>query len=283
MKRTRIASVLLAVMVLAVVPKGGYASPDDELRKAANLTTIAEVTLSAASLIADHKKKEIEELSWSGRYSGRNWEIEATVNVDDEKIILPILGYLWGEDRKSWTVSYSGKGRTEEGSIIVYGQALWHFEDISQDYKSMDFRQVMRFDTNSEWGWVLGAEILFGGTVAAGAALATAGLSTGGVALGAAPWIAAGGFTAGGAALVGASAAAKSLLESNEAPELSVIVQRPVLPKEGTELKPTKSMIYTVVGDGKIRGSAPDGVYVLSGTYNEKIGYVEGRISAKSE
>ena len=267
----------VAFVFFAFTTHSVYASA--ELRKGANLTTIVEAALSAASLIQDRNIGSLETLSWSADYSERDWVFRANGSIDGKDVTLTMVGYLWGQDKESWNISYTGLGKLGEEAILISGQADWHFDIEVSDYRYMDFRQVMKFGDNSFWGWVLGAETIGGGIIGAGAAVAGSAIATGGVAVGAAPWIAAGGFAAGAASLIGASAAAKSLLESDNPTPRPLAPERRSPPKAGEKLFPTKGIIYTAVsGDGRIKGSGPDGIFVLSGKYEATKGTANGTI-----
>jgi hypothetical protein len=54
----------------------------------------------------------------------------------------------------------------------------------------MDFHLVTKFGDHSYWGWMLGAEIVVGGTVGGAGAVATATIATSSAAVAASPWIA---------------------------------------------------------------------------------------------
>jgi hypothetical protein len=137
----------------------------------------------------------------------------------------------------------------------------------------------LKFGDKSIWGWVLGAEFIVGGTVGAGVAVIGASAATGGVAMGAAPWIAAGGFTGGAAALIAASKTAQDILKSDTPPPIPSVPERPAL-KAGDSLSPSKDRIYTgISGDGRMWGSSPDGIHILTGKYSNDDGYADGTIT----
>lgn len=132
-----------------------------------------------------------------------------------------------------------------------------------EDYNEMDFRQVVKFGENTTWGWVMGAEIIFGGAVG----------GVGGLAAGPAGGLFSAVVTA--AALVGASAGAKSLLTSDEPASPPEMPARPTRPIEGDQIDPNEDgLILTVIlPDGEISGSGLDPRFRVRGAHED--GYVE--------
>jgi hypothetical protein len=244
------------------------ADGSQEVQKAAILTTMTEAALAAASLIQDRTNAKLERVSWSATYSERDWAITVRGTVNGEPCGFTMSGYLWGADKEDWLVSYSGLGEQRKEPIRINGKAVWQYDSKVSDHVAMDFQQNIKFGDNSMWGWVLGAEVIVGGTVGGGAAIVTAGLATGGIALGASAVIGAWGALGSAAALVGASSAAKSLIEDNHPPPAPPAPERPAVPKNGEKLSPQKGMIYTVVSHGgTISGSGPDGILLISGKF----------------
>lgn len=269
--------ILTIVSVLfACALRDAHASP--ELRRAAILTTIAEAAVASASLIQDRTDgAKTQEISWSATYTERDWSLRAEGSVRGEVIDFVMTGYLWGRDQESWLLTFSGLGKVGSESIGIHGRADWRYDREASDYRNIDFRQVVKFGENSVWGWVLGAETIIGGTIGAGGAVAGSAVATSGVALGAAPWIAAGGALAGSTALIGASAAAKSLLESDEPVPPPPAPEPPAAPAAGQELLPSEGTIFTAVShDGRIMASGPGGTQILIGAF--KLGTANGSI-----
>ena len=194
-----------------------------------------------------------------------------------------MTGYLWGQDEEGWLITYSGLGSVGDDEIRIHGQANWPYDEEVADYRGVDFQHVMKFGTDSFWGWVLGAETIVGGTIGAGAAVAGSAVATGGVAVGAAAWIAAGGAVAGSSALIGVSAAAHTLLESNEPVPSPPAPDRPPPPATGEQLVPSDGTIFTALShDGAIIASGPDGTHILRGGFkwDEVRGSADGTIAA---
>jgi hypothetical protein len=241
---------------------------------------MAEAAVASSALIQDHSGgSATQDVSWSLKYSERDWTFEAK----GAELEFLITGYLWGQDDESWMINYSGLGSVDGEPLRIYGQADWEFDKEASDYRHINFRQVMKFGEHTFWGWVLGTETIVGGTIGAGGALAGAAVATGGVALGAAPWIAAAGAVSGLSALVGTSLAAKSLLDSNEPPPPPPTPQAPAPPAAGSKLVPSEGTILTAVSrDGRIFASGP-GKQILEGASkwdSSELGFASGSIGA---
>jgi hypothetical protein len=262
--------VILLLMVLSGSNALEAAEAKQNVQKGAVLTTMTEAIVAAASLIGDRSGMQFASVSWFGTYSERDWALRLQGKLTNgEAFGFGMSGYLWGEDKEDWLVTYAGLGDLGKESIRINGKAVWQYDASISDHVAMNFEQNIKFGEHSTWGWVLGAEIIFGGSIGAGAAIATAGLATGGVALGASVWIGAGGFATGATALVCASDAAKNLIEADTPPPAPPSPKRPPIPKNGEKLFPQKGAIYTAVSrDGTILGSGPDGVLVISGSFD---------------
>ena len=266
--RTMLACIAILFSGTSVV----LASP--EVRKAAALTTATEAVLASIALVQDRIGfGDSGEFTWSMTYSERDWTLRLAGTIGERTVDLAFTGYVWGGDQESLVVAFSAVGALEADtseSVTVHGRADWEFDSESSDYRNMNFREVAKFGENTIWGWVIGAEVLVGGTIGAGAAVVGTSAATGGAALGAAPWIAAGGFLGGSSALISASSAAKSMLESDEPVAAPSLPNRPQPPESGTELLPEPGTILTAVsGDGQVWGSGPNGVHVLKGSHKE--------------
>ncbi|SRR5258706_9129162 len=134
--------------------------------------------------------------------------------------------------------------------------------------------------TNSFWGWVVGSEIIVGGTIGAGAAVAGAAVATGGVALGAAAWIGAGGAVAGSSALVSVRNTIRVIRESGQPVAAPAAPERPAAPSKSEPLKPEKDKVYiTMSKDGKIQATRPDGSTVLTGNFDNKSGNAKASVT----
>lgn len=269
----RLAALAIGLAMCALAVQGASAQQALSLRKAAILTTITESALATASLIRTHlDSANINNFHWSSRFSDREWQFDAQGSVRSREFTLRVSGYLWGADKANWSAEYSGLGQLGDEMMSDHGNTVWLYNRDAADYRDMNFRQVMKFGQHSFWGWVLGAEVVVGGTVGAAGGLVTAGP------IGAAV----GGLTL-GSGLVGASAAAKALLADDpktaEAPPAPAMPPRPAPPEVGQVLVASAGKIYTAVSsEGELLGYGPDGVLELSGKYSND-GTAEGVIA----
>ena len=173
-----------------------------------------------------------------------------------------VTGYLWGEEKENWLMTYSAQGKFGDEPVRLYGKVSWPYNEKVADHTDFDFQQTTKFGEHSVWGWVIGSETVVGGTIVAGGAIATAEIVTSGLATITAGWIGAAGFVTGSTALLGASAAVKELLKSDSPPPPPPTPVRPNVPK-GKKLSPSKGAIYTGVSyDGFITGSFDEALFI---------------------
>lgn len=263
-----------------LLPSGALAQ-SDEIRIAANLTTIIEATVSSIALINDRAPNStVSDFAWSSSFNSSHWSFEGAGNINRDYLAFNMQGHLWGSgDNESFGVTYSGFGGLGEEAIYITGRTDWIYDPEVSDYTRMDFRQVTKFGDNSWWGYVVGGEVIFGGAIGAGSAIAGAAAATGGLALGVSAWIGAGGALAGSSALVSLSDTVQSLVETDEAPATPSPPARPPLPQPDEELLPrTGSTLTAIAQDGRMFGSGPDGIYALSGTFSLSDGTASGSI-----
>lgn len=266
---------LIIMIILATIARVNAAS---DLKQAMILTTLTEASLSVFSMLQEREHGSLENLSWTADYSERDWVYHAHGKYNGKDLEFTLAGFLWGEDKQDLIISYAGLGRFGDESLQVHGRTTWLYDQARDDYREMDFQQNFKLGENSVWGWVIGAEVIVGGTIGAGAAIVGGTIVTGGLGLGAAVWLGMGGFASGSAAFVCASAAAESLLESEEPPEPPTPPKRPEPPKADQTLVATKGMIYTAVsGNGQIAGSDLTARYITVGSFEE--GKAEGSIT----
>jgi hypothetical protein len=278
---TRLFVVVLYVALL-IAPSGASAQASAEIRKAANLMTMSEATLATIALISQRFNARIEEFKWSVDFGDREWVARMGGVVNQKESALTLVGYIWGEEGETLTVGYSGMGSAAGEPMLVNGTAKWLYNQDAKDYQGMDFRQVTKIGRNSFWGWVLGSEIIVGGTVGGVVTVGGSSAITGGLALGAAPWVFAGGAMGGAASLVTISEGAKSLLESDKVPSPPEAPKRPRPPEKGDTLSPRKGEILVALSiNNKITGSAIDGIHILEGNYFFEKGVAEGSIYAR--
>jgi hypothetical protein len=82
----------------------------------------------------------------------------------------PCLGCVWGDQSQDLLAVYSGSGFNGDESIVIHGRADWPYDKQREDYVTADFRQMVKFERQSVWSWVAGAEIVAGGAIGADAA-----------------------------------------------------------------------------------------------------------------
>lgn len=259
-----------------------HASP--EIRKAAILSTMAEAMISAASLTRQQYGSGFSDFSWHATYSDRDWSVIGSAEFEKRTVTFRMTGYAWGEDGQDLLLTYAGDGGrdlvpdgSKKESIHISGRSDWFFDSTKSDYLAMDFRHVMKFGDHSTWGWVLGSEILVGGVVGVGGAIVTAGaaIATGGAAVA----VGVAGALAMVPGLVSMSDTVMTRYESGKQATPSDLPPRPTLPPKLGPLEPAKNKLYVLVSkDGRLQGSGPEGA-CLTGTFSEKSGDVEGRIT----
>lgn len=256
--------ILLCVFVLGFGREAG-ASP--ETQRAIIVSTAIEAVLATGSLANDRGPGKIKELKWSVEYTERNWTAALEGKIQDDEFKVAISGYLWGEENATWLVGYSGSGTKGKEPVLVHGQAIWRYDRDRKDHTTMDFRHVVKFGTNSIWGWVVGAEIIVGGTIGGAGAIVGSTAASGGTALPAAPIIGVVGAMTGAGVMISISANAKSIFTNPASPpNPPPLPQRPAAPKPGQSLSPDKEKIYVAVGkDGQVWGSGPDDTLVITG------------------
>jgi hypothetical protein len=145
-----------------------------ETRKAAVLTTISEATLAITSLIRDRHKSKVERLSWSAKYSERDWVLTVRGAIRGESIEFSTTGYLWGTDKEDWLVNYSGWGGAAKEELRINGKALRLTRNSRTTWPWI--HQVVRFVEASNWGWLVGSENIFGGAIGDGTEIGAAGM-----------------------------------------------------------------------------------------------------------
>jgi hypothetical protein len=252
-----------------------------ELGKAANLTTMSEAALATIAVLSDRFGARIEEFSWSVDFTDSEWIAHQNGIVAGKDTAFTMTGFVWGSDRETLSVNYSGLGHVGGEPLLVNGTAQWLYNKDAHDYQEMNFSQVTKIGSNSFWGWVLGAEVIAGVGGGGLVAVGTAVTATGGMAIGAAPWLAAGGAVGGAVAFVTLSNGVKSLLESKTAPPPPPMPERPSLPKKGEMLALREGHILVVFSEkAEIYGFAIDGVHTLSGNYSFEEGHARGSIQA---
>ena len=233
----------------------GQIRASEETRTTAVLTTMIEATLATSALLRD--QTFLKELRWTAKYSDRNFLLNVDGSSESGPIQFIVSGFLWGEDGSDWLVSYGGFGVKGKDPIQINGRMDWRYDSASSDHTEMDFSQVSKFGSDSDWGWVIGTEIGVGAVIGAGGAIATAVVATGGIAsLLAIPIGIAGASTMAGG-FVGASAGVKSLMTSSNPTPPPIRPKRPARPRNDDKIFPSKDSIITAVAaNGNLIGEA---------------------------
>lgn len=234
-----------------------------------------EAALGTTLLVKD-RSQIVRDVTWRLRYSERDWFLEIKGNGFDFRL----SGYLWGEEKANWLVSFAGSGgiygkesMSVNGPMSVNGKAEWLYDPKISDHIGMDFYNTVKFGEKSVWGWVIGSEIIIGGTIGAGGAIAAAVITTGGVgALVAVPIGLAGALT-GATAMVSASGSVQTMLESDKPPAPPEPPKRPPVPQKEENLVPGKDRIIIAISkEGQVSGIGPDGGLAISGSVGSDAG-----------
>lgn len=268
------------IIVVFLVLAGSAAEASENLKRAANLTAIAEASLATVELISDLDVGEIGRFSWSANYAESEWKLHVEGNVDGSRLEFALVGFLWGHNEGDWEINYSGSGDLGEEPLLIAGRAKWIFDREKASYSEMDFDQTMKIGENSIWLSIAGAEAIVGGTIGAGGAIVATSVATGGIGFGASLWVGAAGAGAGASALISASGTVKSFIEADQAPPPLERPPRPNQRENGTFEAPESSgFILTAVDiSGRIRGTSIDGKLELDGMYKDGSNFASGTI-----
>jgi hypothetical protein len=270
---------LAAFMASIVIPSDSVAQASPELQKAAILATVAEAALSNVSLIRNRADADVGRFYWSARYSESDWKFEANGFVRDKEIKLIMNGYLWNIKDGDFSINYSGTGVLGEETITMHGKSEWYYDEELKDYRNSDFHHVTKFGENSVWSWIVGAEIVFGGTMGALAGAGATTLATAGAAIGAAPIAAANGALIGAGGMITLSKTIRESGESSEPIKPPLLPVRPSLPNNGDRILQNEGYIVVAMSfGGEIIGSGEDGRYVLLAKYSPDQGRAEGSV-----
>jgi hypothetical protein len=193
---------------------------------------------------------------WSINASDRSWILAIKGSVGDQGYQYTVSGFLWGEEREDWLITYAGLGSTAE-RIFITGKALWKYDPKLSDHTTMSFEQVVKFGENSVWGWVRGSELVVGGTIGAAGGVIVAVGTPAAVILGV------GGAIAGAGSAATLSDVAKEFLESHEPPPPPIAPKLPNIPKNDEKITPRKGQIAISVSQEVVFGHGPtEGLYI---------------------
>jgi hypothetical protein len=256
-------ALLLTLAVAAAMPTlplTAYAQLPAERPQAAVLLSMTESLLATATMVRTRMANlgPIKEMKWSATYATRNW----TVNLEGQggPLRITMTGFLWGNADTGWAANYAGIGQLGDEQIRDNGRTIWPLGGVPSA-APYDFQQVMEFGSHSLWGWMIGTEIVVGGTAGAFAGIAT-------------PVTAVAGAITGAASMIGVSDVVVShFVNAPEPPPPPVPPARPAPPQAGAMLVANAERSYIVVQDGTINAAGPrqqdDTFYAVRGSYKE--------------
>jgi hypothetical protein len=269
-------AVLIALIPASLVP--AHASPEG--RRAAVISTASEAVWATAALIKDRSGK-FEKAGWSINFSDRNWVLTADGYSGSGEFHFTVSGFLWGDENDDWLVTYSGGGRIGNEPLNINGKALWKYDAKTSDHGAMEFYNATKFGENSVWGWVVGTELVVGGTVGYVGAVVAVNVATAGVGLPASIIIGVNGAIAGSVGVATLSTFVKDLINSEgTVPSSPAPAPSPAAPNNGP-LSPSKDEVVIAVSnkEGRVVAIGPEGSVVVSGLLKENTG--TGSVSSR--
>lgn len=236
-----------------------------EFAKTAILTTAAEGALASVAVLRDTLGSH-EVFTWHVEQEGSSWRM--TVETSDGSIGYSASGYGLFDERNNYVVAYVGTGAGNDKPLVVSGQGFWIFDSARSDYIDMNFRQVLRVGEATDWGLVLGAEVIVGAAAGGAAGFGAAG-----------PVGAIAGALTLGAGMVSASNAAKTILKSGSEERHPSPPERFSPPAEGAPLEPGEgTILVATLPSGEVLGYGIDGSTKLSGQFDPASGAADGTI-----
>lgn len=268
-----------SILVAVLISGTARAQEASELGQRAILTVVAESAVTQLSQITDTLSRDgdgVEEpIGLSAHFTSSDFVFNLYgKSKKGTEINVTTTGYSWNSNAKNGLdISFGGNGILGKEPVRLDGTSTW-FSDA--DHVNMDFRLVTKFGDHSIWGWVLGAEVIVGGTIGGAGAVVTANIAVPVVGAVATPWIAAAGALTGSTALVAASAASKDLLSSDQPPPSPARPARPE-PPQGSLLLAGEGKIFTAVDkNGSIFASFNG--HILNASFKSESGDVQGKI-----
>lgn len=277
MGRFRILALLVLPALCFMVPT---ARADAEFRKAANLMVLSEVLLTQSKIIGGKFGRDVSEAVWQSNFSDRLWSAQLSGMVAGKESELSLTGFAWDGERESFIVAFSGTGKVGGEPVLIQGNATWIYDQELKDYRSMDFRQVTRFGTGTEWVWSNGTETIVGGTL--------------GQAIGVGLMILMGnksprdhvramqiGGAIGKDLLVSLSNLATGKGNGSALPDPPAMPTRPA-PQQDAKIVPSENtVIVALTGDNLVIGDANNGEHILKGRYSLGAGQATGSVMAR--
>lgn len=253
------------------------------LLRTVTLLTMTEATLLLGTILKAHAKGTFQYIKWWSNYTDRTWEVICEGGPTGKHARVKLSGYVWGEERQDLLVVYSGAGqiggddKSKGEPVLVHGRADWLYDRDRKDYLTTDFRHLTKFGENSVWGWVVGSEIVVGGTIGAAATIAAAPVTAGAS-------FALGLFnvSAGAGSFVTISQGLQSLRESNKPVAAPELPPRPTPPAPLDPLPPKENNIVVAISTnpqkGDISGHGPDPSMAISGSFDNAKGTAGGSV-----
>lgn len=271
----RVRALLVLPVLCLMIPT---ARADPEFRKTANLMVLSEALLTQSKVIGEKFGKDFSQAEWQSSFSDRLWSAKLSGMVAGKASTLSLTGFAWDGDQESLIVAFSGTGEVGGEPVLVHGNATWISDPKKKDYLSMDFQQVTRLGTGTEWFWSRGAETIVGGTL--GGALGVGALVI--LMKDTSPrdivWALKEGAALGSSTLVSLSKTVMGRSEGGAPPAPPAMPTRPAA-LEDTKVVPAENTLIVVkTGDGRVIGNADNAQHVLDGKYSLETGQASGSI-----
>lgn len=270
----RVRALLVLPVLCLMIPT---ARADPEFRKTANLMVLSEALLTQSAVISEKFGKGLSYAAWSSSFSDRLWSADLSGSVSDKKDVLSLTGFAWGGDQDTLVITFSGTGTIDGEPVLVKGNATWIYDQQLNDYHSMDFQQVTRFGTGTDWFWSKGAETIVGGTLggAAGVGLLILMKDTSPRDMFLALQK---GADRGAAAVISLSKLVTGKGEGSALPEPPPMPARPAPQKDANIVPERNTVIVAISAGGQVIGDADNGKHVLEGDFSLEKGQAKGRI-----
>lgn len=246
----------------SIAPAAAQVLRDTQLR--AIQLVIAEAVLATNSQLSDRVGSPIKEITWGADMNERGWSLWMKGSSAKGPIHVGMSGFLWGGEADDWTATYVGGGEIGDERVQINGKLDWPFDKASADRLATNFKQVTKFGEHSVWAWVVGTEVIVGGTIGGVAGFAvTSAAGPLAVVVGLA------GAIGGASATASVSNTIRSAIKSDKPTAPPVPPPAPT-PGKDENLKPQAGMLYAAISkEGQVIGSGPDAAYLLRGTLKE--------------
>jgi hypothetical protein len=183
-----------------------------------------------------------------------------------------MTGFIWGNVKEDWLVTYSGGGQCGQDPISINGKALWKYDTQSSDQTALDFDNIVKVGQHSWWGWLKGAEIVVGGGFGFVGGVLVAPAPPAAIVVGIV------GAIGTAAALVDLSNTAKELVVSDQPQAPKESPKAPPVPKQGDKILPRRDTIIIAISSETVTATADENIS-LSGSFKgtEGTGFLSSR------